>query len=208
MRLAVMQPYFYPYLGYFELIRHVDVFVFFTDVQYIRRGWVNRNRIRAANARGWEYLTVPVEHAPRSTPISDIRTRPGWQADHRKKLEYAYGRNKIRDHEFSATLSPTDPGLCDTLTRTIADTARWLGLGTLFRDSREFAAEGKGQDRILDICRQARADTYVNLPGGQGLYSPEEFSRRGLALEILPLTGHANKLSVLDLIFGDGLRNI
>ncbi len=73
MRLGMMQPYFFLYAGYFSLIHATDQWVVFDSAQYIRRAWVNRNRIQCEGKDPWSYIRVPVEHAPRSTPISQIR---------------------------------------------------------------------------------------------------------------------------------------
>jgi len=70
MKIGIVQPYFLPYIGYFALINAVDKFVYFDDVQYIRRGWVNRNRIKIVD--NWYYITVPVNKAPLSANINEV----------------------------------------------------------------------------------------------------------------------------------------
>lgn len=94
MRIAVQQPYFYPYLGYFKLISSVDKFVFFNDVQYIRRGWINRNRINVDN-----YLTVPILKTKRSEIINNIKIdySTHWHYKHCRTLETKYGK-KCLEH--------------------------------------------------------------------------------------------------------------
>jgi hypothetical protein len=76
MRLGMMQPYFFPYLGYFGLIHATDRWVVFDTPQYIRRGWVNRNRVLSAGQTAWKYVRVPIAQCERSTPISGVRVHP------------------------------------------------------------------------------------------------------------------------------------
>ena len=72
MKIAIMQPYLFPYIGYFSLIKNTDHFVFFDTPQYIRKGWINRNRILGTKGKDI-YFTVPVEKCPRETPIKDVK---------------------------------------------------------------------------------------------------------------------------------------
>lgn len=201
-----MQPYYYPYVGYFELIRSVDKFVFLNNVQYIRRGWVNRNRIRW-NA-DWKYLTVPVVKCDRSTLIQDILiSGKEWKIDHLHSLIYSYG--EVQNHpcfEFLATIETNS--LCQMLMDTITHTARYLGIKTEFFDSREFPSDRSKQYRLIDICKQLNADVYLNASGGVELYDKADFECENIKLEFIESTKHNNKLSILDLILGDGLKTI
>jgi hypothetical protein len=176
MRVAIMQPYFFPYVGYFELIAGVDRFVLLDDVQYIRRGWVNRNRIRSfQDTRGWQYLTIPVEHAPRDTPINRIRVDradPDWPARHQRTLAHVYGRT-ILEHPlyaaFTRAAERRTPSLVEVLHQFLRDTCRHLGIETPFETSEQFGVTASGEDRILDLCEAVGATVYVNLPGGRTL---------------------------------------
>jgi hypothetical protein len=94
MKLAIMQPYFFPYAGYFQLMKNVDLFVFLDDVQYIRRGWINRNKI---NKNTPTYITVPINKAPQSAKINEISICHGWVDNHLKSFIHVYG-NKIKEN--------------------------------------------------------------------------------------------------------------
>ncbi len=83
MKLAIMQPYFLPYLGYFALIKHTDKFIVFDTPQYIRHGWIERNRILKPS-EGWQYINVPLEKRPRDIAIKDLRIRQN--DDWRRKI--------------------------------------------------------------------------------------------------------------------------
>lgn len=71
MKTAIMQPYFFPYVGYFELIKYVDNFVFLSNVQYVKRRWINRNKIRSAN-KNFQYITIPIKNCQQKTLIENI----------------------------------------------------------------------------------------------------------------------------------------
>lgn len=207
-KIAVMQPYFFPYAGYFEMMAEVDRFVFLTDVQYIRRGWVNRNRIKQANGNGPMYFTVPVAYSPRSTLIKDMRVADSaWVEHHLKSFETAYGKNAT-DHpvyRYYSTLG-RHGNLCDLLVESTLAMADYLDIRPQIGFSTEFPSSLRGKDRIIDLCKKYGADVYVNLPGGVQLYAPDEFARHGLGLEFMTPT-QLGYLSILDMVFTDGPSN-
>jgi hypothetical protein len=206
MKIAIMQPYYYPYVGYFDLIKSVDKFVFLNNVQYIRRGWINRNRIRWIN--GWKYLTIPIVKCPRSTLIQNIKVSgKDWKQEHLHALTISY--KAVCNHScFKHLASIETDNLCELLMETLKNTSRFLGIKTDFADSRDYPSESRKQYRLIDICKQLGATTYVNAPGGASLYDTADFEKENINLEILPLTKHANKLSILDLIFGENLSTL
>jgi len=89
MKLGIMQPYFFPYLGHFDLIYKTDRWIVFDTPQYIRQGWVNRNRILGPNS-GWQYITVPTRKHHRDNPIRDILVKEGkdWRERVCRQLEH------------------------------------------------------------------------------------------------------------------------
>lgn len=200
-----MQPYYYPYIGYFELINSVDNFVFLNNVQYIRRGWVNRNRIRWNDT--WKYITVPIAKCSRDTLIQDIEiSGEEWLGDHLASLKYSY--NNIEHESFQYLASMNTKKLCELLMLTTKHTAKLLGIKTKFLDSRDFPSSGKKQHLLIDICKQLGATTYVNASGGIELYDKNDFEKENIKLEFTPPTNHNNKYSILDLMLGDSLNRI
>jgi len=196
-----MQPYFFPYIGYFELMEAVDLFVFLTDVQYIRRGWVNRNRIRAKD-KPFQHLTVPVKQQHQSDPIKDIQIAEGdWCASHLQILRHTYGKQQHPLLDLYVTLGKHNY-LCPMLMDSLVATARIMGLDTQFMDSNGLS-EARGQQRIMEICERLGVGTYINLPGGRDLYQPEKFAEKGIDLQFMVPTSHPNKFSVIDLMLGD-----
>jgi len=109
MKLGIMQPYFFPYLGHFDLINYCDQWIIFDKIQYIRHGWVNRNRILHPT-EGWQYITVPVKKRSRDTLITDVEVadRSDWkrrivnQVVHYKKHAPFYQETV----DFSISISP------------------------------------------------------------------------------------------------------
>lgn len=200
-----MQPYFYPYIGYFELMAAVDVFVLFSDVQYQRKGWINRNKIKG------KYLTVPVRKAPQQTNINKIEICEGdWHELHLKTLLRTFGKSVLDHpvyHHYQSL--PTFTHLHELLRNTLEHSAQFLRIDTQIVEVSVLPEEDSqltsGEQKIIGICKALGADTYVNAVGGKHLYSEGSFYRHGLNLEFMPPTDYPNKNSILELCLGEGL---
>jgi hypothetical protein len=191
MRLAIMQPYFFPYQGYFQLIAAVDRFVVYDDVAFIKSGWINRNRILTAN--GVAYMTVPLSGASSFRSIRDTAcvSPQTWRDRLLRTLAEAYAHAPERD----AGLALVRDALDQAESTSIADVARAsLRVVCAYAEIRtELVASStvyqnahlQGTDRVLNICRQERAQQYINLPGGRALYHTAQFEAHGLRLEFL-----------------------
>lgn len=191
MRAAIMQPYFFPYAGYYRLLAAADVFVIYDCVQFPRRGWVHRNQLPRANGEpGW--LTLPVEKAAYDAAIRDVELKTDAADQLRQRaaafpdLDHAL-RHRSTHLAASAFLN-TRPALTDYLELTLRVAARRLGFHPqILRSSAlDIPARLKAQDRILAILEALGANAYVNAPGGRSLYDPQAFSARGIRLEFLP----------------------
>jgi hypothetical protein len=199
MRIAIQQPYFYPYIGYFNLIKSVDVFVFFNDVQYIRRGWINRNRISEDF-----YITVPVKKAPQETLINQIKINNeyNWHQSHCKSLETKYGKKCFTNPVYSFYKNiPKYEFLVDLLKESNKNVCEFLSIKTKFIDSEELGIDKKikNKHRIIEICKKLGATNYCNLPGGASLYSKEYFEKNNITLEFLENKNINNYLSIFDI---------
>lgn len=199
MRLAIMQPYFFPYPGYFELMASVDVFMYFTDAQY-KRGWINRNRIR--NGNEWIYITVPVCKHKQTDKISEISVSDQWRqtsAKHITTFKHIYKKKTdplIQLYESLATHS----NLCQLLKFSLGEMCNYLAIKVDTEDSSKYTSDLTGEDRIIDLCKRMGATTYVNLPGGSNLYSHSRFNSENIKLEFMPMTSRGT-LSILDYCF-------
>jgi hypothetical protein len=215
MRLAIMQPYFLPYIGYFQLMAAVDKFVVLDDVNFINRGWINRNRIAVNGEPYW--LTLPLAKASQNRLINEIKILddPLWKRKMIRTLELSY-RSAPFAHEvwpmLSDLLEEARGSLSAFLFRHLRRVVDYIGIDVSIEPtSAIYPKEGRaGQERILDICRREGATSYVNLPGGRELYDPPTFAASGIKLlfiepnlEALALrhSGRgAPSLSILDLL--------
>lgn len=190
MRIAIMQPYAFPYLGYFQLISAVEKFIFLDDVSYIKKGWINRNRILL---NGREHLfTIPLRDASQNKHISDtlISYDHKWQEKLLQTLYAAYHKCPYYDSVYSMIESLINQqyvdinSLAQESTKAIND---YLNLQTVLSNSSDSYPDSalKGQERIIDICLKAGATTYINLWGGRELYRQDDFRHNGIVLAFL-----------------------
>lgn len=185
-----MQPYLLPYVGYFQLIAAVDLFVIYDTVKYTKKGWINRNRF----LRDGEPVTftLPVEKGSDALDIRERRVAGSFEP--RKlcaQIGEAYRRApQVRETMplVEAVLTYRSADLFDHLRHALERTCAHLGIATPIRVSSAIEAGGthlRRQDRVLDICGRVGATTYVNPIGGTALYEPAAFSARGLDLRFL-----------------------
>lgn len=208
-----MQPYFFPYIGYFQLMQAADLFVVYDDVQYMKGGWINRNLIRLADAASW--LTLPVRRASLSLPINqreyDLDEDTVGAA--KRRLHAAYGKTRRYTETSSfvdALLGYHNPNVADFNAHLLERIAVALGIECRFVRSSSIAkAQGlSGEARLIDLCVRCEADHYVNAIGGSELYSGSRFEEAGIQLSFLRtrvepamLATGPQHLSILDMLF-------
>lgn len=188
-----MQPYLFPYLGYFQLMHVADRFVVYDDVAFIKQGWINRNRLLINGQPS--FFNVPVKHASsfmaiRDTVIDDSAQHRRWVEKLLKTFENAYRRAPEFKRIFpmiEAVFTRPATRVADLAVRslrTVADCLEirpsWVETSGIYNN-----AHLKGQARVLDICRIEGAGEYVNPSGGRELYSATEFEAAGVALRFL-----------------------
>lgn len=190
MKLAIMQPYFLPYIGYFQLMAASDRFVVFDDVNYIKRGWINRNRILLN--RKDHLFTIPLNGASQNRQINTIAlcSATPWRVKLRRTVEQAYRAAPYFEQIFpliARIIESRESDLAGYIGNSLRTLHAFLDMrGELIPSSSRYANEMlKGQERILDICRQERASDYLNLPGGQDLYQDAAFSEKGFCLKFV-----------------------
>ena len=190
--IAVMQPYFMPYLGYFRLLRDTDLFVIYDCVQFPRRGYVHRNQVPDQMGNP-VWLTLPLAKCDQKTPIADLQWRiQDLSAFSRQLMSLSrcwdIRAELDRTEDWQAVLTDFSGGVVDYLERTL----RWvcscldLPFSVIRSSSLNLDAGVKGQERILEICRRLNASRYLNAPGGRALYQDQDFSRAGVELSFLP----------------------
>jgi hypothetical protein len=222
MKIAIMQPYFFPYLGYFDLLHNVDLFIVYDTVQYIKQGWINRNRILHPDKSGWQYIIVPTVSASfrdsYRTSILDIKVANNkpWQKRilgqlaHYKKFA-PYANETI---EFvQGCLSSNESSLSRLNVDVLQNCVKYLNLDFNYSICSEMDIDldlkRDPEERVLDICKFSGANEYINLPGGTELYHSEVFETQKITLgfrKIPPLvysTGpykFEENLSIIDLL--------
>ncbi|HRD51864.1 MAG TPA: WbqC family protein [Flavobacteriales bacterium] len=207
MTLAIMQPYLFPYIGYFQLLHACDCFVSLNDANFIKRGWINRNRILLD---GRDHLfTVPLRNVSQHASIQDTLIAPddGWKRKLIQQMQHAY-----RKAPLAASVLPMVTDLIAGAEGSIADfaeaslraTLQIIGIDRPFlrASTLQLRNDLRGQDRIVAICEQLGARTYVNPPGGRDLYQVERFNERGLDLRFLKVQAGPYNQGVTDFIPG------
>lgn len=194
--IAIMQPYFVPYAGYFRLFAEADLFVIYDCVQFPRRGFVHRNRLPDAEGRA-RWLTLPLAPAPRSARIADMAFAPDAAERFAARLRKFPVLSEL-PRKWSGLFDALEGPLVPWLEKTLALCCTDLGIAcpTVRSSSLGISARLKGQDRIIEICQTLDATAYVNAPGGRHLYQEEVFRDHGIELRFLP-PFNGSHLSVL-----------
>lgn len=195
MRLGMMQPYFFPYLGYFGLIHATDEWIVFDTPQYIRRGWVNRNRILSDGKTPWKYIRVPIAACDRDTAIRDVRIHPdrSWKRDLLNSLEVY---RLLRAPFYVATISMLETALryrhehlSELLVHCLETCCQHIGLPLRCRRFSELQLSlpriGTPGEWALETARALGAHTYINPPGGRTLFNPSAFHSARVSLRFL-----------------------
>ena len=187
MKLGVMQPYFMPYIGYFQLMKAVDKYVVYDDVNYIKGGWVNRNHILINGEK--EMFTVTLKKASQNKLFNEIVI-----GDDFKKLMKTLQLNYSKAVNFDQTMtlmkriiSFSDKRLAAFIANSFREIFSYLSIDTEILMSSDIPKDNslRGKDKILQICEILGADTYYNAIGGQNLYDKKEFSEHGIVLNFV-----------------------
>jgi len=190
MVLVIMQPYLFPYLGYFQLLRAADKFVVYDDVTFIKGGWINRNRWLVQGRPA--YFTVPLAGASSTRRIATIEVSPQgrWRTKLLETFKQEYRRAPF--HGAAAALlerilTSEETAIGRLAVASLRAVADYLGLATPIVDSSTGYANAhlSGACRVLDVCRQEGATRYVNALGGQDLYDKAAFGAAGIELRFL-----------------------
>lgn len=187
MRLGIMQPYFFPYLGYWQLLANVDKYVVYDDVTYIKGGWINRNNFLINGQKN--LLTMQLEKASSYTLIKDIAIKDDF-VKFLKTIEMGYKKAPFFEDIFRLLkdiCQYPDKKLGQFLFNSHIKICEYLGIDTelILSSSFEKHTELKGKDKVISICKQLGADEYINAIGGQELYDKKEFAENGIRLNFL-----------------------
>lgn len=192
VKLAIMQPYFFPYIGYFQLIAAVDMFIIYDNIKYTKKGWINRNRM-LLNGKDVMF-SLPLK---KDSDFLDVVQRQLASDFDREKLlnqfKGAYGRAPYFEAVFPTVqnvLGYEDQNLFRYICNSIVGICAYLGITTTIGIASEMDIDHrlKAQQKVLALCEAAGTDTYVNAIGGLDLYSRSEFAGRGIDLKFIKST--------------------
>lgn len=192
MKICVMQPYLFPYLGYWQMIAAVDTFVVFDDVNYINKGWVNRNNILV---NGQSHLfTLPLNKASQNKLINEIELGGAPEAKEKilTTIRMSYKKapfyNDVYPLVEKVFLNP-QKNLALFLRDQFEAVFDFLDIKTKIVPSSDVEKNNslKGQDKILEICRKLDCDIYINAIGGRELYSYDAFASRNMQLRFIKM---------------------
>jgi len=188
--IAVMQPYFIPYAGYFRLFAEADLVCIFDCVQFPRRGWVHRNQLPGVAAQP-HWLTLPLAKGPTNIRITDLRFAENAAGSMETRCRTFPILRAVRHPLLDAMLAPSGDvvGYLENLL-SIACREMCLPFEVIRSTTLQIPNSFRGQDRVLEICRKFGAKRYINLAGGQRLYDSQYFARQGVELKLFePWTG-------------------
>ena len=221
MRVTILQPSYLPWLGFFEQISRSDKFVLLDDVQYTRRDWRNRNRIRVRE--NWIWLTVPVQQKSRfsqSLLETRIDNSVSWRRKHLETLRQHYCKAPFFEKYFPRCQQVYEKDwtfLFDLCLETINLIKEEMGIETPLLRSSEMKPGGEKTERLVSICRELGATHYLSGESGSNYIAEEDFSSQGIALEyqnyehpVYPqrYTGFVPHLSAIDLLFNCGEQSL
>ena len=184
-----MQPYFFPYIGYFQLINAVDEFVIYDNIQFTRKGWINRNRI-LVNQKA-DYISLALKKDSDYLNVNQRLLSDTWSVDKKKMLnKIVESYRKAPQFEpayslFEKCLMIDETNLFDFIHHTLKETLKYLSISSKITVSStiEIDHQLKSEEKVLAICKALNASTYINPSGGIELYSKERFERNGIKLQ-------------------------
>jgi len=206
MKIAIMQPYFFPYIGYFQLINAVDIFVLYDDVNYIKKGWINRNRLSVS---GKELLfTLPLKKAGQNKMIYSLEVSDDfelWKKKFLKTLQRNYNNAERFDEIYALVhliFRYQHRSLLSFINYSLMLLCEYMEINTkivLSSDIQKLPGI-KGEEKILYICEKLKADVYINPIGGVDLYSKEKFKQIGVELLFVNNLITTNLCSIIDVL--------
>lgn len=188
MRIAIMQPYIFPYIGYFQMVDAVETFVFYDDVHFIKKGWINKNRILL---NGEDYtFTIPCVKISQNKLIAEteVASEGAEWSKLLKQIETSYRKAPHFKSVFpliEKVLTPPCGSIADLAIRSVEDICSYLQMERKFVRSSVVSPHTKGiekADRLIQITLEQGYTNYVNAPGGRAIYTPDYFAEKGVAL--------------------------
>jgi hypothetical protein len=192
MRIAIMQPYYLPYIGYFQLMSAVDVFVVYDNIQFTKKGWFHRNRILYQGKD--RMFSIPISKGSTSLDVRD-RTISGLFIKQRGKymewIRQSYGNAPFFKEVYPIVMDcfyfERSHNLFDFIFNSLGIMKDFLNIkcSMVVSSTLPIDHSKKSQEKVISICRHTKTDLYINPIGGLGLYSSEKFKESGVDLRFL-----------------------
>ncbi len=219
MKVGIMQPYFMPYLGYWQLIKAVDKYVVYDDVNFIKQGWINRNNLLVEEQK--KLFTIILNGATPNKLINEIELKDDF-IKFRKTIGYNYSKAPYFENimlMLDDIFHYENKNLGEFLFNSINKVCDYLAINTEIILSSEINKnnELKSKDKVLHICKLLKANEYYNAIGGQDLYNKKEFENHGIRLkflqaELVPYKQFNNEfisgLSIIDVLMFNSVEEV
>lgn len=209
MIIAIHQPEFLPYIGFFERMAEADIFVALDDVGYQKNAFINRNRIKTQKGEKW--ITVPVQGRSPNKKINEvlIDNSQNWALSQLGSIKQAYSKAPHFKEIFGLleeAFGKKWKKIADLDIYLIEKVNEYLGINTKIVKSSDLNVEGGGTERLIKICKELGADEYLSGPGSDKGHGVEksEFERQGIKVKIKEFSGKGPYLSIIDLLFNYG----
>jgi hypothetical protein len=223
MKIGIMQPYFFPYIGYYQLLSAVDEFIVYDNIEFSKKGWVNRNRILVNGAD--VFVSIPLKKDSDFLNIVDRSLSDTWGTDRQKilnRIKEAYRMAPFFPETFQLienVLLSEEKNLFRFLLKSLELTKNHLGISTPLLTSSDVPIDHslKAQNKVIAIASARNATRYINPVGGLDLYSKENFKKEGIELVFLKTSPFDYKqfkdpfvpnLSIIDVMMFNSINNI
>ncbi len=218
-QVAIMQPYFFPYIGYYQLIKSVDDFIVYDNIKYTKSSFINKNYILLNKEK--KLFSIPLKKDSNSLNIKDRYISPVWEKERQKllnQIKQSYSRSIYFEEGFSIIekcIMFNSSNLFSFIYNSLKQICEYLSINTNLLISSQVPHDSslKSSGRVIDLCKSLRAVSYVNPPGGKELYCKKIFKNSGIDLKFLEpeinpynqgVGNFISHLSIIDLIVFQG----
>lgn len=216
LKAAIIQSNYLPWKGYFDIIHDVDTFVFLEDVQYTRRDWRNRNKVKTPGGVKW--ISVPVTgRTHQKIHETSIDYSQDWRENHKSTIHHSYASAPYYDSyekDILQVYSQKFSTISELNIHFIKKISNILSINTCFVNSIELESKGVKEEKLIEICHKIGADQYLSGPAGKNYIDEEKFKSNGIALQYKDYSGYPQypqlwgdfqeTVSIIDVIFNCG----
>jgi hypothetical protein len=221
MKVAIMQPYIFPYIGYFQLVNAVDTFIIYDNIQYTKKGWINRNRFLQGGKDALFSIALK-----KDSDFLDVNSREVAPEFNKRKLinqiREAYKKAPYFEQTFllfEKVIMNEETNLFNYILFSFKEACKVLNINTkvIISSNIDIDHSLKAQEKVIAICKRLNANIYINAIGGQELYRKDEFSKYEIELKFIKTNSIEYKqfnnqfvpwLSIIDVMMFNSLEDI